>query len=201
MIINNQSVDYMPRPTNFAVRERLLEEGAELVRSRGFHACSVQDISDAAKIPKGSFYSYFESKELFAIEILQSYWRGVEELNETQATTALKCSPLRQHFRSIADYHSKNGYLHGCLLGNFALELGGSNENVRQCIQELFDTWKERLKKLLVLEKQNYSPEMLDRIASLLIAAFEGAVMQAKVMRSNRSFQDFEEIILSKFLS
>lgn len=190
----------MPRPTNFAVREKLLTLGGELIRSQSFHACSVQDISDASKIPKGSFYSYFDSKETFAIEILRSYWSEVERLNETLTGANFKGSALRQHFRLLAEHHAKSGYQHGCLLGNFALELAGVSDAVRQCVQELFNTWKEILKKLLVLETKNYSDEKLDRIASSLIAAFEGAVMQAKVMRNDRSFRDFEEIILDSFL-
>ena len=43
---------------------------------RGFHACSVQDITDAAGVPKGSFYNHFRSKEALAAEILTEYGKA-----------------------------------------------------------------------------------------------------------------------------
>ena len=38
---------------------------------KGYNATGVKDIVDAAGIPKGSFYNYFESKEDFVIQALQ----------------------------------------------------------------------------------------------------------------------------------
>ena len=64
----------MPRPPNPEVRNRLLAAGLDLVHTRGFTASGVKDITDAAGVPKGSFYAYFASKEAFAAAILEHYW-------------------------------------------------------------------------------------------------------------------------------
>ena len=53
------TIDAMPRPANPDVRRRLLAAGLDLVHSRGFSASGVKDITDAAGVPKGSFYAYF----------------------------------------------------------------------------------------------------------------------------------------------
>ena len=53
----------MPRPPNPEVRKNLLAAGLDLVHARGFAASGVKDITDAAGVPKGSFYAYFPSKE------------------------------------------------------------------------------------------------------------------------------------------
>ena len=45
------------------VREQLLETGLQVLHERGFNATSVQDITEAAGVPKGSFYNHFESEE------------------------------------------------------------------------------------------------------------------------------------------
>jgi len=42
----------------------------------GYSACGVQEIVDAAGVPKGSFYNYFKAKELLAVEVLGTYWRA-----------------------------------------------------------------------------------------------------------------------------
>src|SRR5262249_43060960 len=60
----------MPRPS---LREQLLTAGLEVLHQKGFNATSVQDITDAAGAPKGSFYNHFESKEALALEALRLY--------------------------------------------------------------------------------------------------------------------------------
>jgi TetR/AcrR family transcriptional repressor of nem operon len=47
----------MPRPSNPEVRKRLLAAGLDLIHLRGFAASGVKDITDAAGVPKGSFYA------------------------------------------------------------------------------------------------------------------------------------------------
>ena len=51
---------------------------ARLVHERGFAASGVKDITDAAGVPKGSFYAYFPSKEAFAAAVLDHYWSDIE---------------------------------------------------------------------------------------------------------------------------
>src|SRR6516164_1765695 len=68
----------MPRPSNPEVRTRLLNAGGRVVYEMGFNASGVQDIVGAADVPKGSFYSYFDSKEAFAAEVLEAYWESIE---------------------------------------------------------------------------------------------------------------------------
>ncbi len=48
------------------VRERLLEAGVRIFSKSGFNGCSVQDITECAGVPKGSFYNHFDSKEAWA---------------------------------------------------------------------------------------------------------------------------------------
>jgi TetR/AcrR family transcriptional repressor of nem operon len=58
----------MPRP---GFREQLLSAGLATFHERGFNATSVQDITDAAGAPKGSFYNHLESKEALAAEAVR----------------------------------------------------------------------------------------------------------------------------------
>ena len=38
----------------------MIEKGMMLLWSKGYNATSVKDIVDAAQVPKGSFYFYFD---------------------------------------------------------------------------------------------------------------------------------------------
>lgn len=46
-------------------RNRLLEEGLALMAQRGIHACKVEEITRAAGVGKGTFFTHFKSKEEF----------------------------------------------------------------------------------------------------------------------------------------
>lgn len=60
----------MPRPSS---REEVVAAAQDRFHRRGYHASGVKDITDAAGLPKGSFYNYFASKEDMAIETLRRY--------------------------------------------------------------------------------------------------------------------------------
>ncbi len=57
------------------VKNRILQEGARLVHRKGFHATGVAEVVEAAGVPKGSFYFYFDSKEAFGLELVDAYAR------------------------------------------------------------------------------------------------------------------------------
>lgn len=55
------------------VREEILAAGLETLHNRGFNATSVQDITEAAGVPKGSFYNHFASKEELGSAFVAAY--------------------------------------------------------------------------------------------------------------------------------
>lgn len=57
-----------------STREHLLEIGQSLIVGRGFSALGLSEILKSAKVPKGSFYHYFQSKEGFGVALLERYF-------------------------------------------------------------------------------------------------------------------------------
>ena len=49
-----------------------------MVGQQGFAGSGVADITGFAGVPKGSFYQYFESKQAYAVELLDDYWATIE---------------------------------------------------------------------------------------------------------------------------
>jgi len=49
---------------------RLLEEGLKLMGAKGVHACKVQEITQAAGVGKGTFFTHFDSKEAFVTRLV-----------------------------------------------------------------------------------------------------------------------------------
>jgi TetR/AcrR family transcriptional regulator, transcriptional repressor for nem operon len=189
----------VPRPPNLDVRRRLLAAGLDLVHARGFTASGVKDITDAAGVPKGSFYAYFPSKEAFAAEILEHYWTDIEaRLLPILDARGTARDRITRFFHALADEHEAGDFLLGCLVGNLSLELSGSSEPVRRELVSILDRWGAALGECLRSDVRGD----LDAgdLAFRLIEAWEGAALRGKVTRSRVPYDRFEAVTVPALL-
>jgi TetR/AcrR family transcriptional repressor of nem operon len=193
----------MPRPSNPEVRRRLLEAGLNLVHSRGFAASGVKDITDAAGVPKGSFYAYFPSKEALAEAILEHYWSDIRArllpiLNEDGPAQ----ERITRFFHALADDHEAGDFLLGCLIGQMSLELSGSSERVRAELLRILDRWDQALTACVRSGQGGGVRADVDaaQLAALLIEAWEGAALRGKVTRSRTPYDRFEAVTVPALL-
>ena len=195
----------MPRPPNPDVRSRLLSIGRDVVLERGFNGSGVADITTAAKVPKVSFYNYFESKEQFAAEILEEYWRSIEERHAPILYDA-RIKPLARiarFFRAITEDHAQGDFALGCLIGNLSLELSNCSEDTRQRLSRLMGYWEASLATCLreaQLRGELRKDKQVAEVAAILVEAYEGAVMRGKVEQNGKAFQRFEKVVLPLLL-
>ena len=113
-------------PTRGMNKEKILEAGKNLLYMNGYSATGIQDIADAAEVPKGSFYNYFKSKEQFAVSAIDSYTdETVEFLKQHLFNGPL--SPLNR-MRVMLNRWAENMFSEfkgcGCLIGNMTQEMG-----------------------------------------------------------------------------
>src|SRR5215472_325378 len=103
----------MARPS---LREKLASSAVGTLHTFGFHGCSIQDITEAAGVPKGSFFNHFENKEDLAIDALRRYVKGARiELLLQEGVAPLE--RLKNHFTFLSERLSELDYERGCLLG------------------------------------------------------------------------------------
>ncbi|HXA88299.1 MAG TPA: TetR family transcriptional regulator C-terminal domain-containing protein [Mycobacterium sp.] len=195
----------MPRPSNPEVRSRLLAAGHDLVHARGFAASGVKDITDAAGVPKGSFYAYFPSKEAFAAAILEHHWSDIEtRLIPILEEGGLAQERITRFFHALADEHEAGDFLLGCLIGNLSLELGGSSEPVRAELVRILGGWNEALTACVRSGQGDTGDVRADldaaELASLLVEAWEGAALRGKVTRSRLPYDRFEAVTVPALL-
>jgi TetR/AcrR family transcriptional regulator, transcriptional repressor for nem operon len=175
------------------------------VHARGFAASGVKDITDAAGVPKGSFYAYFPSKEAFAAAVLDHYWSDIEaRLIPILQASGPAQERITRFFNALTDEHEAGNFLLGCLVGNLSLELGGSSEPIRAELARILGRWDDALA-ACVRSGQDDSEvstnRTADELASSLIEAWEGAAIRGKVTRSRDPYDRFEEVTLPALLS
>jgi TetR/AcrR family transcriptional repressor of nem operon len=57
-----------------SARQTILETAQSIVGAKGFSAVGLNEILQAADVPKGSFYHYFHSKDAFGVVLLDTYF-------------------------------------------------------------------------------------------------------------------------------
>ncbi len=195
----------MPRPSNPEIRHRLLTDGGRVIHSLGFNGAGVQDIVAAANVPKGSFYSYFDSKEAFAAEVLQAYWTSVEDRHGKVMYDA-RIKPLERIERLfallVADQMADQFKL-GCLVGNLSLELASVSGDVRAALARILARWEGMI--VTCLDEAKMRQELAAdcntaQLAAIIIETWEGAVLRSKVEGNGDACQRFLAVTLKRLL-
>lgn len=196
----------MPRPANPEIRSRLLTHGGRVIHELGFNASGVQDIVAAADVPKGSFYSYFDSKEAFAAEVLEAYWDSIER-RHGQVMYDARVGPLERIealFDLLVRDHAAQDFRLGCLVGNLSLELSNASSDVRSTLECILSRWEGMIVARLEEAKQRreFAAERDSaRVAAVIIEAWEGAVLRSKVERHGEACRRFQQLTLKHLLS
>lgn len=192
----------MPRPS---VREGLIEAGLQTLYLHGFNGTGVQDITDAAGVPKGSFYNHFDSKEALALEALDRYWQnGAARRAQLSDASVDPVERLRRYFRGLTELAVRQKFRNGCMIGNFSTELSVQSKEVRERLAEMFAAWSRSLESCVrEAEKADRVRPRLPAaaIASFLVNAWEGAVLRSKVEQDKSPFEQFERVIFASIFT
>ena len=190
----------MPKPN---VRKDLLSAGLATLHSKGFNAASVQDITEAAGVPKGSFYNHFASKDDLGAAVVQEYVAQGEAFRRVlQDMTLAPLVRLRRYFEALAA-SGRYPNAPGCLLGNFSAELANQSPVIRARVSAAFVDWTATLAEVLDEARRQgaLSPDNdPTALAAFVIDAWEGALLRAKVEQNRGPLDAFLVMIFSKVL-
>lgn len=193
----------MAQKTN--VRERLLAAAFETLHKSGFNATGVQDITDAAKVPKGSFYNHFESKDALGVEVVELYAaRSAERRQALVDGPGGPLARLKAYFKALNQLGPATGFSRGCLLGNFSAELASQSPDIRQALADALSDWTKDIARV-VAEAQEAGEIGRDlpaaTLAAFLLNAWEGAVLRSRVDRSAAPLDAFMKVAFNKILT
>lgn len=177
-------------------KDRLLQLGLAVMQERGYNGTGVKDIVEAAKVPKGSFYTYFDSKESFAVEAIEC----VAEQNY-QAAAALLNQPnkpplerLNDFFRENADDACDSEFRIGCFMGNMCQEMADSSELIRLAVKNALGKMTGLIADVLDEAAQNGDVVLVQdapSTAQFLFNAWQGALLRMKAEKANTSIEAF----------
>jgi TetR/AcrR family transcriptional regulator, transcriptional repressor for nem operon len=189
----------MARPS---VKQQIIEAGLAELHARGYAACSVEDITKAAGVPKGSFYNHFTSKEVFAVEAVRRYFQISGWPASFEATSAV--ARLRAGFDALYDAARDRAYSRGCMWGNLANEVADHSVAIRSELAEGLDAWSAIVTELVAQAQRSGEisssgdPAQLGRF---IVNAWEGALTRSRVVRNGQPIDDFFEMVFGSLLA
>jgi TetR/AcrR family transcriptional repressor of nem operon len=188
------------------VRDKILRAGLDQFHRVGFNGSSVEDITDLAQVPKGSFYNHFKSKEDLALEVvdqyIEQYRQGLNAMLGDTGTPALR--RLKAYFSAMAQEFVDSGYKKGCLLGNFSSELADHSGPVRRRLEGAFDNWVKQIAGVIKEAQKvgevdsRLKPEQL---AGVLLSAYEGALLRARVAGDAAPLKEFMAVGFGRLIA
>ena len=169
-------------------REKILDAAQALIELRGYSALGVAEICKAAGVPKGSFYYFFESKEVLALAVIDEHW-VVQRLDweRIMRSDTEPLQRLRQLFEETEAGQRAGqqscGTVSGCLFGNLSLELSNQTEPIRERLQEIFDKQVEMVDQVIAEAHRRGDVSVADthEAARSVVAQLEGQVLFAKL--------------------
>ena len=90
----------------------------------------------------------------------------------------------------------------GCLIGNLAQELSAQNELFRDRLNRVFADWERSFAQCLqaAYKAGEIADDRHDDLAKFILSSWEGAILQAKVMKSVMPMQTFIKILFEQVL-
>ena len=174
-------------------RAKILASAQSLIELRGYSALGVAEICQAAGVPKGSFYYFFESKQALALAVIDEHWAA--QRRDWDRVLRSGAEPLRRLRQlcteteaSLRAGQQSCGTVSGCLFGNLTLELSNQTEAIRERLQQIFNAQVEMVEQVITeaVERGDVSVSDTREAAGSVVAQLEGQVLFAKLYNNTQ---------------
>ncbi len=175
-----------------------------MLMSQGYHGTGLQEILDAVRIPKGSFYNYFDSKEAFCAEVIHHYIEPfiIQLQKHLQQPDVDGLNALKCYFNELISELEQNQFKGGCLLGNLMGELGDNSDICRSALQMAVKRYRDLIKEGLLKaqhEGQIRTDLPAEVMADLLVNTWQGVLLRMKIEKSVAPLQSCCDSLLEGY--
>ena len=176
-------------------REHILNVAQGIIGKKGYAAAGLAEILAEAKVPKGSFYYYFKSKDAFGEALLQHYFD--EYLAELDAifskagqTNAERLMSYWTHWQHVQESFDCQGK---CLAVKLGAEVSDLSEAMRLRLSAGTAGIIDRLTKVIEAARADGSLSIENgagELAQTLYHLWMGASLMAKITRNKAPLEN-----------
>jgi TetR/AcrR family transcriptional repressor of nem operon len=170
---------------------RFLDAALHVIRAKGYTATRIEDICEAAKLTKGSFFHHFDSKEDLALAAAAHFAAMADALFATAPYQSAP-DPLD---RLLGYVDFRIAILQGtlpeftCLLGTMVQETYDTHPDIRAACDTHISAHAAAVAKVIAEAKRRYAPNApwsAEGLALHIQAVIQGAFILAKARQGPR---------------
>ncbi|MFC5301440.1 TetR/AcrR family transcriptional regulator [Azospira restricta] len=181
-------------------RQHILDTGHRIIAGKGFSSVGLTELLNAAGVPKGSFYHYFESKEQFGQALLQDYFdRYLASIDELQAAEAGRASGrerLLRYWQRWRESQRADCSEQKCLVVKLSAEVSDLSDAMRITLRDGTDQVVGRIAALVEAGVADGSlPALAPRpTAQMLYQLWLGASLLGKLHRDGSALDNAMQV-------
>jgi TetR/AcrR family transcriptional regulator, transcriptional repressor for nem operon len=175
------------------LREMLLRSAGKLFQDVGYVRASIYRITSSVNAPKGTFYNYFRSKEDLASRLVDRQFEALRG-SLSRSTGDSASHQLKEHCSFLAMEPPMVDVAPLQLLATLAAEAPAIPVALTRRIARGTDIWVTHVSNLIALAQiESGTPAAQDpqKLASLLITCWYGAIVRRKSDPSLKLLEDF----------
>lgn len=185
-----------PSEASLPTRERLIAAMLHMLPRKGYHGVGLAELLAHAQAPKGVLYHHFPGgKSALAVAAIDAV--VVQLVASLDALMALHTDPvdaLAVWMGAAQKRLANSQYERGCPLATIALETTPDDVDIRRALAHGFTAIREHL--ALKLLAAGLAAEPAREMAALMVSAYEGALLQARVAEHTESMQRTVQALL-----
>ncbi len=170
------------------VRRHILDVAHPLLLRKGFTGVGLAEVLAAARVPKGSFYHYFGSKEAFGEAVLEAYFSDyLARMDALLAAPGTAAQRITNYFHDWLDSQTGDEAQSRCLVVKLGAEVCDLSESMRAALEHGTQRIIERLARCIEAGRDDGSlpgaPANARAAAATLYQNWLGASLLAKINR------------------
>ena len=165
--------------TSSDARQRLIAAMTDALQRRGLHGSGLTELLAAAKAPKGVLYHHFPGgKTELAVAAIEATVERLCVMLDERMASGDPAVALMAWINGAQKRMAASGYEQGCPLATIALETTAQDIDIRAALGAGFAQMRMRIAEALA--RSGYESAHANALAALLVAAYEGGLLQAR---------------------
>ncbi|MBZ9658639.1 TetR/AcrR family transcriptional regulator [Mesorhizobium sp. ESP-6-4] len=170
-------------------RTRMIEATALLIRKRGYHGTSLNDILSASAAPRGSLYFHFPGgKDQLVVEVTRA---SVADVTERLGAALLEESDpavaVHHIYQSVGRMLEENEFSLGCPVAPVVLDAPNDVPDLVEICRSAFEQWIGLLRQAFM--RAGVPERRAQALALLVESSLEGLMVIARATRDRTPVQ------------
>ena len=178
-------------------KEQLMEAILDLIWKGSYGSTTIDHICEEARVKKGSFYYFFDSKADLALAAIEAAWEQKRvDLDSIFSSTVPPLERFRKYceytYRLQAEIQTACGTVLGCPLFSLATEVSTQEHPLQKKVQQIFDQQHKYFESAIRDAHAAgliHAPDAESK-AKVLFAYYNGLVAEARIRNNLKTLQD-----------